>query len=161
MLKGLRRPPQVVEAGAGLFLQSPPPVRRRSRRSRYRGGIESLLAKSRRMRGPRRKSPPGPRASGATLPCGWTVHAGDGPSPSAGLNSGGAVTAHPIRNAARQPLPLWFVEINRLSVSGEVPTMLTLSADRCVACRRVSPRVTEADIADLTREVPDWRQVER
>src|SRR5215472_12347704 len=161
MLKGLRRPPQEVGVGAGLFLQSPPPVRRRSRRSRYRGGIESLLAMSRRMRGRRSKPPPGPRVNGATLLGGWTVHAGDGPSPSAGLNSGGAVTAHPIRNAARQPLPLWFVEINRLSVSGEVRTMGTLSAERCVACRRDSPRVTEAEIAELTREVPDWRQVER
>jgi 4a-hydroxytetrahydrobiopterin dehydratase len=39
--------------------------------------------------------------------------------------------------------------------------MGTLSAERCVACRRDSPRVTEAEIAELTREVPDWCQVER
>jgi 4a-hydroxytetrahydrobiopterin dehydratase len=39
--------------------------------------------------------------------------------------------------------------------------MKTLSAERCVACRRDSPRVTEAEIAELTREVPDWHLVER
>src|SRR5262244_3534982 len=39
--------------------------------------------------------------------------------------------------------------------------MGTLSAERCVACRRDSPRVTEAEIAELTREIPDWRRVER
>jgi 4a-hydroxytetrahydrobiopterin dehydratase len=39
--------------------------------------------------------------------------------------------------------------------------MKTLSAERCVACRRDSPRVTEAEIAELTREVADWRLVER
>ena len=81
--------------------------------------------------------------------------------PSAGLNSGGAVTAHPISNAASQHLPLWFVEIKLPSVSGEVRTMGTLSAERCVACRRDSPRVTEAEIAELTHEIPDWRRVER
>jgi 4a-hydroxytetrahydrobiopterin dehydratase len=39
--------------------------------------------------------------------------------------------------------------------------MSTLSAERCIACRRDSPRVTEAEIAELRREVPDWRLVER
>ena len=39
--------------------------------------------------------------------------------------------------------------------------MSTLSAERCIACRRDSPRVTEAEIADLRREVPDWRLLER
>jgi len=39
--------------------------------------------------------------------------------------------------------------------------MSTLSAERCVACRRDSPRVTEAEIAELKREVPDWRLLER
>jgi 4a-hydroxytetrahydrobiopterin dehydratase len=39
--------------------------------------------------------------------------------------------------------------------------MSTLSAERCVACRRDSPRVTEAEIPELTREVPDWQRVER
>ncbi len=36
-----------------------------------------------------------------------------------------------------------------------------LSAERCVACRRDSPRVTEAEIAEFRREVPDWRLLER
>ena len=39
--------------------------------------------------------------------------------------------------------------------------MSTLSAERCVACRRDSPRVTEAEIADLSRQIPDWQLVER
>lgn len=39
--------------------------------------------------------------------------------------------------------------------------MRTLSAERCVACRRDSPRVTEAEIAGLRREVPDWQLLER
>ncbi len=39
--------------------------------------------------------------------------------------------------------------------------MSTLSAERCVACRRDSPRVTEAEVADLRRQVPDWHLVER
>jgi 4a-hydroxytetrahydrobiopterin dehydratase len=39
--------------------------------------------------------------------------------------------------------------------------MSTLSAERCIACRRDSPRVTEAEIAELRREVPDWRLMER
>jgi len=39
--------------------------------------------------------------------------------------------------------------------------MSTLSAERCVACRRDSPRVTEAEIADLRRQIPDWQLIER
>jgi 4a-hydroxytetrahydrobiopterin dehydratase len=39
--------------------------------------------------------------------------------------------------------------------------MSTLSAERCVACRRDSPRVTETEIAELRREVPDWELLER
>ena len=39
--------------------------------------------------------------------------------------------------------------------------MSTLSAERCVACRRDSPQVTEAEIAELGREIPDWHLVER
>ena len=39
--------------------------------------------------------------------------------------------------------------------------MSTLAAERCMACRRDSPRVTEADIAELKREVPDWQLLER
>src|SRR5712692_2984059 len=39
--------------------------------------------------------------------------------------------------------------------------MRVLSAERCVACRRDSPRVTEAEIAELRREVLDWQLLER
>ena len=39
--------------------------------------------------------------------------------------------------------------------------MSTLSTERCVACRRDSPRVTEAEIAELGREVSDWQLQER
>ncbi len=39
--------------------------------------------------------------------------------------------------------------------------MSTLSAERCIACRRDSPRVTEAEVAELKREVPDWQLLER
>jgi len=39
--------------------------------------------------------------------------------------------------------------------------MRTLSAERCVACRRDSPQVTEAEIPELRRDVPDWHLVER
>jgi 4a-hydroxytetrahydrobiopterin dehydratase len=39
--------------------------------------------------------------------------------------------------------------------------MSTLSAERCVACRRDSPQVTEAEIPELGREIPDWHLVER
>src|SRR2546428_6986868 len=39
--------------------------------------------------------------------------------------------------------------------------MRTLSAERCVACRRDSPRVSADEIAELRREVPDWQLLER
>ena len=39
--------------------------------------------------------------------------------------------------------------------------MSTLSAERCVACRRDSPRVTEAEIAVLRCEVSGWQLLER
>lgn len=39
--------------------------------------------------------------------------------------------------------------------------MKILSAQRCVACRRDSPRVTEAEIAELRPQIPDWELVER
>ena len=39
--------------------------------------------------------------------------------------------------------------------------MSTLSAERCVACRRDSPRVTDVEIAELRREVSAWQLVER
>jgi 4a-hydroxytetrahydrobiopterin dehydratase len=38
--------------------------------------------------------------------------------------------------------------------------MSTLSAERCVACRRDSPRVTEAEIAVLRCEVSGWQLLE-
>jgi 4a-hydroxytetrahydrobiopterin dehydratase len=38
--------------------------------------------------------------------------------------------------------------------------MKTLSAERCVACRRDSPRVTEGEIAELRRGIPDWQLLE-
>src|SRR5262249_61394487 len=38
--------------------------------------------------------------------------------------------------------------------------MSTLSAERCIACRRDSPTVTVAELAELRREVPDWQVVE-
>jgi 4a-hydroxytetrahydrobiopterin dehydratase len=38
--------------------------------------------------------------------------------------------------------------------------MKTLSAERCVACRRDSPRVTEAEIEELRRDIPDWELLE-
>jgi 4a-hydroxytetrahydrobiopterin dehydratase len=34
--------------------------------------------------------------------------------------------------------------------------MAILSNERCTACRRDSPRVTEADIAELRPQIPDW-----
>jgi 4a-hydroxytetrahydrobiopterin dehydratase len=39
--------------------------------------------------------------------------------------------------------------------------MSRLSAERCVACRPDSPRVSEAELARLRREIPDWSLVER
>ena len=37
---------------------------------------------------------------------------------------------------------------------------MTLARERCVACRRDSPRVTDAEITELHPVVPDWRLVE-
>jgi 4a-hydroxytetrahydrobiopterin dehydratase len=39
--------------------------------------------------------------------------------------------------------------------------MSPLPAERCVACRPDSPRVTEAEMARLRREIPEWNLVER
>ncbi len=39
--------------------------------------------------------------------------------------------------------------------------MSPLTAERCVACRHDSPRVTQAEIPALMREIPDWSLVER
>jgi 4a-hydroxytetrahydrobiopterin dehydratase len=38
--------------------------------------------------------------------------------------------------------------------------MSTLSAERCIACRHDSPRVTEPEIAELMREVSGWQILE-
>lgn len=34
--------------------------------------------------------------------------------------------------------------------------MATLTNEKCTACRRDSPRVTEADIQELKPQIPDW-----
>jgi 4a-hydroxytetrahydrobiopterin dehydratase len=34
--------------------------------------------------------------------------------------------------------------------------MSTLTNDKCTACRRDSPRVTEAEIQDLRPQIPEW-----
>jgi 4a-hydroxytetrahydrobiopterin dehydratase len=39
--------------------------------------------------------------------------------------------------------------------------MHTLVKERCVACRRDAPRLTEAEIAELKPVVPAWELVER
>ena len=39
--------------------------------------------------------------------------------------------------------------------------MSNLLDERCVACRRDAPRVTEAEIAELKPLIPDWELVER
>ena len=36
-----------------------------------------------------------------------------------------------------------------------------LTSEKCVACRRGAPTVTEAEIAELKPQVPDWDLVER
>ena len=35
-----------------------------------------------------------------------------------------------------------------------------LTAERCVACRRDAPTVTEAEIAELRPQIPDWELAE-
>ena len=39
--------------------------------------------------------------------------------------------------------------------------MAILVQERCVACRRDSPRVTEEEIAELKPQIPEWNLVER
>lgn len=39
--------------------------------------------------------------------------------------------------------------------------MSPLSAERCVACRPDSPRVSATEAAALKREIPEWKLVER
>ena len=38
--------------------------------------------------------------------------------------------------------------------------MTNLTEERCVACRKDSPRVTDADIAELKPQIPEWNIVE-
>src|SRR5437588_5641607 len=40
-------------------------------------------------------------------------------------------------------------------------TMDALSDEKCTACRRDSPRVTEAEIGELKPQIPEWTLVER
>lgn len=37
---------------------------------------------------------------------------------------------------------------------------MTLTAEKCVACRRDAPQVTDAEIAELQPQIPDWELVE-
>ena len=37
---------------------------------------------------------------------------------------------------------------------------MSLTAEKCVACRRDAPQVTDAEIAELQPHVPDWELVE-
>jgi 4a-hydroxytetrahydrobiopterin dehydratase len=39
--------------------------------------------------------------------------------------------------------------------------MTNLRQERCVACRRDSPRVTNEEIAELKPQIPEWSLVER
>jgi len=39
--------------------------------------------------------------------------------------------------------------------------MPSLTSEKCVACRRDAPRVTEAEIAELKPQIPDWEMTER
>src|SRR5258708_11137379 len=39
--------------------------------------------------------------------------------------------------------------------------MATLTTEKCIACRRDAPPVTEAEIAELTPQIPVWTLLER
>jgi 4a-hydroxytetrahydrobiopterin dehydratase len=39
--------------------------------------------------------------------------------------------------------------------------MATLTTEKCTACRRDSPPVTEAEIAELKPQIPEWTILER
>ena len=39
--------------------------------------------------------------------------------------------------------------------------MASLTQERCVACRKDSPRVTQAEAAELRPQIPEWSVVER
>jgi 4a-hydroxytetrahydrobiopterin dehydratase len=38
---------------------------------------------------------------------------------------------------------------------------MALTEERCVACRPGAPRVTEAEIAALSPQIPEWEMIER
>lgn len=38
--------------------------------------------------------------------------------------------------------------------------MSALTAEKCVACRRDAPQVTDAEIEELQRQIPDWELIE-
>jgi 4a-hydroxytetrahydrobiopterin dehydratase len=48
-----------------------------------------------------------------------------------------------------------------LHARGEEEDMSELSEMKCTACRRGEPTLTEAEIAELRPQVPDWQLVER
>ena len=39
--------------------------------------------------------------------------------------------------------------------------MTALIQERCVACRRDSPRVTEVEVAELKPQIPEWTMLDR
>ena len=39
--------------------------------------------------------------------------------------------------------------------------MSALTNEKCIACRRDAPRVTEGEIGELRPQIPDWALVER
>jgi 4a-hydroxytetrahydrobiopterin dehydratase len=39
--------------------------------------------------------------------------------------------------------------------------METLTSEKCTACRRDSPRITDAEVAELKPQIPEWTMVER
>jgi len=41
-----------------------------------------------------------------------------------------------------------------------VSYMATLTSEKCTACRRDSPRVTQADIEELKPQIPEWTLAE-
>jgi 4a-hydroxytetrahydrobiopterin dehydratase len=47
-----------------------------------------------------------------------------------------------------------------MEVSG-VTIMGTLTNEKCTACRRDSPRVTAAEVQELTPQIPEWTMAER
>ena len=52
----------------------------------------------------------------------------------------------------------------RLALSSrptDILRMTTLQESRCTACRPDSPRVTDEEITELKKQVPDWQIIER